>query len=162
MLKKAEPGETHIFDRAAAVYAGGKNLFEYPIFAVDTSRNRSGKDGMLLTPENLFYHTRMNSYAIPVSAVDSLSATTGLMNHKLILEEKNGAKHKLPFAVSGSEIKDWAQVLGDFIQYLQEKPASRKLEYLAKDRHDKICCFRCGYVYQSGDVCPECGYKMNQ
>lgn len=162
MLKKAEPGETHIFDRAAAVYAGGKNLFEYPIFAVDTSRNRSGKDGMLLTPENLFYHTRMNSYAIPVSAVDSLSATTGLMNHKLILEEKNGAKHKLPFAVSGSEIKDWAQVLGDFIQYLQEKPASRKLEYLAKDRHDKICCFRCGYVYQNGDVCPECGYKMNQ
>ena len=53
-------------------------------------------------------------------------------------------------------------ILEEFIRYLQEKPASRKLKYLAKETHDTICCFRCGYVYQERDVCPECGYKKNR
>lgn len=162
MMKQAGPAEVHVFERAMATYAGGRNLFEYPVFAVDTSRNRSGKNGMMLTPENLFYCTRLNSYAIPVNAIDSITASTGLMNRRLTLEERNGAKHKLPCVVSSAELEDWAGVLDEFVHYLQEKPASRKLEYLAKEKHDTICCFRCGCIYKSGDVCPECGYKMNR
>ena len=74
----------------------------------------------------------------------------------------NGAIHKLPYAVGTSEMEDWAGILDGFISYLQEKPASRKLKYLAKETHDTICCFRCGHIYRGSDVCPECGYKMNR
>lgn len=161
MLKTAEPEETRVIDRALASYAGGRGLYEYPIMVADTSRNQSGKEGMILTPENLFYSTRLSAYGIPISSIDSINASTGLLNRKITLEEKNGAKHKLPYVVGTDEMKDWAEILEDFIQYLQEKPASRKLTYLAKEKHDTICCFRCGCVYQSGDVCPDCGYKMN-
>ena len=32
---------------------------------------------------------------------------------------------------------------------------------LAKEKHDVICCFRCGYVYKGLKECPKCGYKQN-
>ncbi len=31
-----------------------------------------------------------------------------------------------------------------------------------KEKHEEICCFRCGYVYSGTDTCPKCGYKSNQ
>ena len=37
--------------------------------------------------------------------------------------------------------------LNRFIQYLQEKPESRSVEYLAEEKHPVKCCYRCGYVY---------------
>ena len=162
MLKTAEPKETAAIDTALHSYAGGRSMFEYPILAVDTSRNHSGREGMLLTPDNLFYSTRMNSYEIPVGSIASITASTGLLNRKIALEDANGAIHKLPYAVGTSEMEDWAGILDGFISYLQEKPASRKLKYLAKETHDTICCFRCGHIYRGSDVCPECGYKMNR
>lgn len=162
MLKTAEPEEIRVIENALKAYAPGRSKFEYPIFTVDTSRDHSGREGMMLTPENLFYSTRLNAYEIPVDSIESISASTGLLNRKLTLEEANGARHKLPYAVGTGEMQEWAEILEGFIQYLQEKPESRKLEYLAKDKHDTICCYRCGYVYHNREICPECGYKKNR
>lgn len=162
MLKTAEPAETGIIDAALSAYASGRSRFEYPVIVVDTSRNCNGREGMVLTPENLYYSTRMSAYEIPVSSIRSIEAFTGLLNRKILLEETNGSEHKLPYAVKSSEMEDWAAVLDDFVHYLQEKPASRKLAYLAKETHDTICCYRCGYVYSGRDICPECGYKKNR
>lgn len=162
MLKRASPEETSTIDAALSAYAAGRSRFEYPVFAADTSRNHSGREGMLLTPDNLYYGTRMNSYEIPVTSIASIEASTGLLNRKITLEETNGARHKLPYAVGTGEMEDWAQILQDFVRYLQEKPPSRKLPYLAKETHDTICCYRCGYIYKERDVCPECGYKKNR
>lgn len=162
MLNTAEPGETSAIDAALAAYASDRSMFEYPIFSVDTSRSCNGREGMVLTPENLFYSTRMHAYKIPVSDIASIGASTGLLNRRIALEETNGAEHKLPYAVKTGEMEDWAGILEDFVHYLQEKPASRKLRYLAKETHDTICCYRCGYVYHGRDVCPECGYKKNR
>lgn len=162
MLKRAEPEETRVFDCAMDAYAGGRSRFEYPVFMADTSRNHSGREGMILTPENLFYSTRLNAFQIPVSAIESVEASTGLLNRRITLEEADGTKHKLPYAVPPGEMQDWAEILEEFIHYLQEKPASRKLPYLAKETHDTICCYRCGYIYRERDVCPECGYKKNR
>lgn len=162
MLHTAEPAETSAIDAALSAYANERSMFEYPIFSVDTSRSLNGREGMVLTPENLFYSTRLHAYGIPIANISSIEASTGLLNRRLTLEETDGAQHKLPYAVKTGEMEDWAQILEDFIHYLQEKPASRKLNYLAKETHDTICCYRCGYVYHGRDVCPECGYKKNR
>ena len=162
MLKTADVKETAAIDAALHSYAGSREMFEYPIFTVDTSRGHNGRDGMLLTPDTLFYSARMNSYAIPVGSIAGITASTGLLNKKITLEEANGALHKLPYAVGTAEMESWAQVLEGFIGYLKQKPASRKLKYLAKETHDTICCFRCGHIYRGSDVCPECGYKQNR
>lgn len=162
LLKQALPEETEVIDFAMATYAAGRGLFEYPIFVVDSTRNGSGKEGMILTPEHLYYSNLLTSFGMGISSIDSITASTGLLNRGLYVKQKNGTKTKIPYAVENKELTAFAQVLDGFVKYLQEKPDSRNVSYLAKEKHDTICCFRCGYVYKGGTECPKCGYKNNE
>ena len=161
LLGQATPEETDVIEYAMASYAAGRGLFEYPILVVDVARDASGKEGMISTPEHLYYSTAFTSYGIPVASIASVTASTGLLNKGLYVHQKNGTKLKIPYAVGTRELPDYAGELDDFIHYLQEKPESRKLTYLASEKHDTICCFRCGYQYKGGGVCPKCGYQNN-
>ncbi|MBR5565602.1 MAG: hypothetical protein IKW08_05480 [Roseburia sp.] len=160
--KEAAEEEVAVIDYAKASYGAGMGLFEYPIWAVDTTLSRSGEKGMFLTPEKIYYSNLTTSYRISVFAIDHISASTGLLNRGLYVHQKNGGKIKLPYAVETTELPKLAEVLDAFVKYLQEKPFSRKEVYLAQENHEEICCFRCGYVYRWADTCPKCGYKANQ
>ena len=160
--KQAEPEETAVFEGAVEHFANGIGKFEYPVLLVDRSKDESGKEGVLLTPENLYYSAWMTSYYIPVMDIESIQAVTGLLNRGIYVYQKNGSKTKLPLAVEHEEMEKFAKVLEDFVRYLQEKPFSRKESYLAKEKHDTICCYRCGYIYKGVGVCPRCGYKQNE
>ena len=162
VLKQAEPEETEVIDYALASYAAGRGLFEYPILVADTSKNRSGGEGFILTPEHFYYSTLLTSYGFPVSSIREITASTGLLNRGLYVHRKNGDKLKVPYAVESKKLPALAETLNEFVHYLQEKPPSRQVTYLAKEKHDKICCFRCGYLYQGGDICPKCGFKNNE
>ncbi|MCM1256511.1 MAG: hypothetical protein NC307_01500 [Roseburia sp.] len=162
MMQEATEQETAQIQCALETYGTTRGMFEYPILVVDTSRNESGREGMILTPEHLFYHTMMNAYDISIWDIRAVKTSSGLLNSGVTVELKNGTKAKIPYAVERSELKAWGVVLRDFIKYLQEKPDSRNVAYLAKDKHETICCFRCGYTYKGGNICPKCGYKMNQ
>jgi len=162
MMEEAAPQEMEEIQYALDTYGTNRGMFEYPILVVDTSRNASGKEGMILTPEHLFYHTMMNAYDIPIGDIRGIKTSTGLLNSGITIELKNNTKAKIPYAVNKQELKAWGIILRDFIKYLQERPDSRKVTYLAKDKHETICCFRCGYTYKGGNICPKCGYKMNQ
>ena len=161
LLKQAAPEETDVIDYAVASYAAGKGTFEYPVCVVDTSRNETGKEGIILTPDHLYYSTLMTSYGLPVSSIQKVTASTGLLNKGVYIRQRNGTKTKIPYAVETKELLAYAEVLDQFIQYLQEKPESRQVSYLAKEKHETICCFRCGYVYRGGSICPKCGFKNN-
>lgn len=162
LMGEAEEEDTSAIDCALSTYGGNRREFEYPILVVDTSKNESGKEGMILTPEHLLYSTFLNAYDIPISSIAKFKASTGLLNRGLTVELKNKTKIKLPYAVETGELLTWASSLKDFVQYLQEKPQSRSVTYLAKEKHETICCFRCGYLYKGGIVCPKCGYKNNK
>lgn len=158
LQKKVRPEETRLIDAAVSTYAKRKGIFEYPLLMVDTSREGNGRDGMLLTPEHIFYSTRLSGYRIPIAAVRSVYVTAGLLNHKAIIaEEAGGVRHKLPYAVNAEEMRDWAEILEQFVRYLQERPVYEKLtcEYL--EEQGTVSCTRCGCVFSEGDVCPECG-----
>lgn len=161
MLKKTvKPEEAKLFDSAVSAYAEKKGIFEYPIFMADTSKEQNGRDGMLLTPEHLFYSTRLSSYRIKVPAIRSIYVSAGLLNHKsLIAEEKNGTRHKLPYVTDTEQLQDWAKVLEQFIRVLQTRPVSEKLTYDALLEQGTISCVRCGCVYPQGDSCPDCGMR---
>lgn len=162
MMQEATEQEMAQIQYALETYGTERGMFEYPILVVDTSRNESGREGIILTPEHLFYHNMMNAYAIPIWDIRGIKTSSGLLSSGVTVELKNGTKAKIPYAVERSELKAWGVVLKDFIKYLQEKPDSRNVAYLAKDKHETICCFRCGYTYKGGNICPKCGYKMNQ
>ena len=157
-----ENADTWVIDRALDTYAGSRGEFEYPILVIDTSLNKGGREGMILTPEHLFCSTLLSAYSIPISEIKKIKVNTSLLGKGITIEQEDGAKVKAPYAVSSSELKKWGAILSDFIQYLKERPQSRKIQYLAKEKHDVKCCYRCGFVYKEGNVCPECGCKSNQ
>lgn len=161
LLAEALPEETEVIDYAMASYAAGRGPFEYPILVVDTTRIGTGKEGIILTPDHLYYSTLFSAYGISIPNIDRISASTGLLNRGVYVRQKNGTKIKIPCAVETKELSAFAGVLDEFIRYLQEKPESRELEYLAREKHETICCFRCGYQYVGGGDCPKCGYHNN-
>jgi len=162
MLKKAELGETAAIDAALAAYANERSMFEYPVFSVDTSRNCNGREGMILTPEHLFFRTMMSAYVLDIEDIRRIHSQNSFFSTGLSVELGDGTRMKIPYAVEKKELVAWGNCLEEFIRYLQEKPESRKLPYLSQEKHDTICCFRCGFTYKGGNVCPKCGYKMNQ
>lgn len=162
LLKEAEPEETQIIEYAMGTYGTTCGEFEYPILVIDTSRDRSGKEGMILTPEHLFFRTMMNAYVLDIEDIKRIHTQSGFFNTGLSAELLDGTRMKLPYAVEKRELTAWGNCLEEFIRYLQEKPESRKLPYLSQEKHETICCFRCGFSYKGGNVCPKCGYKMNQ
>ncbi len=162
LMQQAAKEETEVIDFAKASYGAGIGEFEYPIMVADTSHNGSGEKGMLLTPEKLYYSNLLTSYHISVFSIESIKAMTGLLNKGLYVYQTNGNKIKLPYVVETSQLPKLAEVLDSFVKYLQEKPFSRKETYLVKEKHETICCFRCGFVYKGGATCPKCGYQKNE
>ncbi len=162
LMEEATKEETEVVDYARASYGAGIGPFEYPIYLADTSRNQSGDKGMFITPENIYYSNLMTSYHISIFHIDYVEANTGLLNRGLYVYLRNGEKIKIPYTVENNELEKLADVLDGFIKYLQEKPFSRKEAYLAKESHEKICCFRCGHIYKGLAACPKCGYGANQ
>lgn len=115
----------------------------------------------MLSADHIFYGSRFDAGTIPVLSITGISAKNGLLNRGLYISQKNGAKTKLHYVVDNNEAMMLAESLWEFIGYLQEKPESRTIPYLAKEKHEVICCLRCGYIYKEGNVCPKCGYKVN-
>lgn len=160
LKKTADPKVQKLFHTALNGYAQERGDFEYPVFLVDTSKNGEGGEGMLLTPENLFYSTRLSGYKVPIHNIKSIYEANGLLNRKMSLDEINGARHKLPTAVAAEQLPGWMKVLKQFIRYLQGRKVSEKLTYRKKE--DSHTCNQCGCVYSMQlACCPECGYRKD-
>ena len=155
--KTADRGVQKLFHTALANFARGRGMFEYPLFLVDTSKNADGGEGLLLTPENLFYSTRLSEYKVPIHDIKFIQESGGLLNHKLLLEETSGVRHKIPIAITAEKLSGWEKVFKQFIRYLQGRKVSDKLKY--REKEDIYSCSRCGCVYSEQNSCPECGYR---
>lgn len=153
--------EHSAMQRAINGYAAARGRYEYPIIICDTSRSRNGREGFVLTPDNIFYHTFLNSGVINILNIDSVKYTKRIFSKGIFVKQLNGQKQKLPNNVKPDDLEAFAKIMDDFASYLQEKPESRNIEYMAKENHAVIHCYRCGFVYKGGNACPKCGSKMN-
>lgn len=142
-------------------YAAQRGPYEYPLAVCDASRSQNGKEGFVLTPDHIFYRSLFNSGIISIADIEKIEPGRKLFG-KGIYVRYGGQKEKLPTRVPSKDWDAFAAVLDDFATYLQERPESRSIEYMAKETHDVKCCYRCGFVYKTGNVCPKCGSKMNR
>ncbi len=157
-----EPQEAELAARALNTYAADRSRYEFPILICDSSSRKNGKEGFLLTPDHIYYNSTFNSEKIPVRAISGVQGNTGLLNRGIYLNRSNGVKTKIPGGIPAKELKVFGEVLDQFISYLQEKPESRSISYLVQEKHEVKCCYRCGFTYRGGNVCPKCGNQANQ
>lgn len=151
-----------IINKVLNTYGANLAKYEIPILICDSSFSSNGKEGFLLTMDHIFYNGKISAGILEVMNMDEVTASTGLIRRGVYAKAKGRKKVRLPNGVNAREWKDFAEVLNNFVKYLQEKPVSRNVEYLAKEKHTVKCCYRCGYVYNKGNICPKCGYKANK
>lgn len=157
-----EGTEAELVESALVTYCGDRNLYEFPVMVCDSTRKGTAREGFLLTPDHLFYNSTFSSEQIPVMNIKSITYNTGLLNKGIYVNQRNGEKTKIPNGVNTREWEGFTKVLDEFVKYLQEKPESRNISYLAKEEHEIKCCYRCGHTYKGGNVCPKCGSKANK
>lgn len=157
-----ESREERIISRALNTYGSKRGMYEYPVLVSDSSYFANGKEGFALTPDYLYYRNLLDHGRIPVDEIEELVTGNSFMERGIYLKRDGRKKCKLPNGVSKNEWDSFAEALGGFVEYLQEKPESRSIEYLAHENHKVKCCYRCGFTYQGGNICPNCGSKTNR
>lgn len=153
--------EAELVARALNTYAADRDRYEFPILVCDSSARQNGADGFILTPDHIFYNSLFSNEMIPIRSVTGLEGNTGLLNKGIYVKRGNGKRTKIPGGIPAKELKEFAEILEEFVFYLQEKPESRSIAYLSKEKHEVKCCYRCGYTYRGGNVCPKCGNQAN-
>jgi hypothetical protein len=158
----AEDVETKIINKALNTYAAGRGRYEFPIVICDTSVKATGGKGFVLTADHIFYNSLVDADVIDVMKIENVIARKRLLSTGIYAVTNNNRKIKISNALKLDKLKPFTNVLQDFVSYLKEKPESRDISYIAKEKHNVKCCYRCGYVYKGGNVCPKCYAKFNE
>ncbi|MDF2587194.1 MAG: hypothetical protein K0S41_1035 [Anaerocolumna sp.] len=154
--------ESIIINKALNSFAESRGRYEFPILICDASVKANGTSGFVLTPDHIFYNSLFESGVIDIMKIDNIIAEKGMINFGLYAYMNQNRKVKLSNSLQLSDLKQFATVLNEFITYLKEKPESRDISYIAKEKHTVKCCYRCGFVYKGDNLCPKCGSKMNE
>ena len=162
MRGDTDDADYRIIHNALNANAAGRGKYEYPILFCDASFFSNGGEGFVLTPDHIFYKGLLSSGALEVVNIENITADTGLLNKGICVNLKNTGKMKITNSLKSNNLTAFAKALNEFINYLKEKPESRNISYMAKEKHAVKCCYRCGYIYKRGNVCPKCGSKFNE
>lgn len=151
--------ESAVIRNALNTYATGRGKYEFPIVICDASVKGNGKRGFVLTPDHIFYNTLVESGTLDVMSVEKITVRG---RKKIVADTERSGRIKLANSLKLSDIRGFTELLNEFVSYLKEKPESRDIAYIAKEKHSVKCCYRCGHVYQGDNVCPKCGAKFNE
>lgn len=151
--------ESLLIRRAISKYAVLLGKYEYPVIIYDSSRFRNGKEGFIVSPDHIFYKGVIKSGTLDIMDIDSISLENGKAGKAVFVNNMARRKVKLPCVYKGKDQENFTMVLNEFVEYLKAKPKSRSVEYMAQEKHAAICCYRCGHVFKSGNICPKCGSR---
>jgi len=151
--------EALLIRKAISRYAVLLERYEYPVMICDASILGNGKDGFIITPDHIFYKGMVKSGKIDIMDIEDITLKKGKAGKSVCVDKKSGKKIKLPCPLKGKDQENMALALDNFTNYLKTKPKSRSVEYMAQEKHITICCYRCGHVFKSGNICPKCGSR---
>lgn len=151
--------ESLLIRKAISKYAILLGKYEYPVIIYDSSHFRNGKEGFIISPDHIFYKGVIKSGTLDIMDIDNVSLENGKAGKAVFVNNISKRKVKLPCLFKGKDQENFATILNEFVEYLKAKPKSRSVEYMAQEKHATICCYRCGHVFKSGNICPKCGSR---
>lgn len=160
--KADESNEEAIVQNALKAFGAELGKYEYPIMILDASKQEEGTAGFLITEDYLYYSGLFGPGKIDIDDIDEISLGTGVFQKGIYANKEDGTKTKISALIDLTKPTQFIKALNSFVEYLKEKPESREVAYLSKEKHDIKCCLRCGNRYSDGDVCPKCGEKSNK
>ena len=143
-------------------YVGNRRKYEYPLLVCDSSRHKSGAEGFVLTPDHVYYKTTFSADVFEIRSIEKIEAKKGFFKKCICAVMPNATDVKIASLLDIKDMEGFQNTVNRFLEYLKEKPQSRKISYMARETHKIKCCYRCGYVYTEGSVCPKCGSRQNQ
>ncbi len=161
MRKNLEDEESEIIRNAIYGYASDRDKYEFPVLIVNLNKKAEGNKGFVITPDNIYIKNNVEATLLEIPKIEEVYAKSGLFGKGIYAKYENNNNIKLCNTLKMKEYSEFANVLNDFVKYLQEKPQSRSIRYMVKEKHSVKCCYRCGFTYQGGSVCPKCGSKQN-
>lgn len=162
MRENSENENRQIISNALHAYAGNRGKYEFPILICDASAKADGGKGFVLTPDRIYYNMLLEAGAIDVMKIKNIYARKGVLNTGIYADTSSAGKVKIANSLKLQEVEPFVKVINEFVSYLKEKPESRDVSYMVKEKHSVKCCLRCGYVYKGYNVCPRCGAKFNE
>lgn len=160
-LKEDNERADIIINNALKTYGFINNKYEYPIAVFDSSVNGNGKAGIIITDEHIFYKNVVNPGSVRIDNIKDVTSESKVLGNNILLIKENGEIIKLNARYCAKSVEPMVEILSEYVQYIKEKPKSRDLKYMAKKEHKVKCCYRCGYTFSSGNVCPKCGNVQN-
>lgn len=151
--------ESILIRKAISKYAILLGKYEYPVIICDSSLFNNGKEGFIISPDHIFYKGVIKSGMLDIMDIDNISLENGKAGKAVFVNNQTKRRVKLPCPFKGKDQENMAHVLDEFVEYLKAKPKSRSVEYLSQEKHATICCYRCGHVFKSGNICPKCGSR---
>lgn len=142
-------------------YASARGEYEYPLLVYDNSRSGNGKEGFTLTPDHIFYHTFLHTGRIGIEDITQIHTGKKFFEKGIYVQCSGHGKEKLPQKLKKKDQTAFADIIDEFVSYLHDRPESRSIAYMAKEKHDIIRCYRCGFAYKGGAICPRCGSAQN-
>lgn len=154
--------DANLFAHAIDEIVGELDRYEYPLFYCDMSRNQTGKSGFIVTPDHLYYRFLMNRGVLEMSHIKEIYSYNNLINKGIYVDYEKVGKLKIAGLLKETQMntgksEEFLGKLNEFVSYLQEKPESREIDYMAKESHTVKCCYRCGFMFKEGNLCPRCG-----
>lgn len=151
--------ESLLIRKAISRYALLLGKYEYPVIICDSSLSGNGKDGFIVTPDHIFYKGLVKSGKLAVMDIENITFESGKAGKAIFVDNNSRKKLKLPCSLKNKDQEKLALILDEFTRYLKAKPKSRSVEYMSQKTHAAICCYRCGHVFKSGNICPKCGSR---
>ncbi len=164
---KTDNNEANPFETAMTVYGQSLDMYEYPVMLCDYSKQGNGTRGFILTPDHIYYKHMTGDGVLNIRDVKKLNVENSILNKGIYADYNKVGRIKIsgqlkPESGNKEDIQAFIDKLNQFIKYLKEKPESRKLSYMIHEKHAVKCCYRCGYVYTGGSICPKCGSRNNE
>ncbi len=102
--------------------------FEYVMFGNDTSVGKNGKEGMVITTENIYFKGKISGGELPVTEISHFQFNGKMFGNGMTLYTIKGKKYNIPCEIGKNDQLNYLKVLDGLVRLLKTSFRERSLK----------------------------------